>query len=483
MDKVRRFANSPAVQNLQALQQQLPHILKSRAYVRYLLVVLFAVSLTAIVVANDPKKKLRAYHQGLYDGPSACKNSVSYRCDECITCAIKGSKPAPNPESEAWSWDWKKDAVNFGLNNAQCDVAFTGLFHAIDDSVAAASTTRNTTADMESDMKMPGSIRAVVQDGQLYIHSVTPHKKDKNAFRARTIALLSSLHRALSASPTPHLIPNIEFTMTVQNSAFNAYRERPNRPIWAFARRQEDDKVWLMPDFGSWSADELHISSYTESRLRIEDVEGQYKNHWKQKFQNLFWRGEVYEAEKLRGDLMRATDRKEWSDVQALDSHAGAHNSDHAIEDYCRHMFLAVAEGQSYSGRIRYLQNCRSVIIAHKAQWITPLTHLMVAQGAQQNFVQVERDWSDLSVQMVKLRTNLDMAEKIADRSREVFGERYNTPAAEACYWRRLVDGWAKVTEPYEIYEEDMRRRWRGIPFETWLIIGFGSKEWWRTQY
>lgn len=44
-------------------------------------------------------------------------------------------------------------------------------------------------------------------------------------------------------------------------------------------------------------------------------------------------------------------------------------------------------------------------------------------------------------------------ARRIADNSVETFRERYLTPAAEACYWRKLIKAWRAVSFEPELYE------------------------------
>lgn len=60
------------------------------------------------------------------------------------------------------------------------------------------------------------------------------------------------------------------------------------------------------------------------------------------------------------------------------------------MADYCRYKFLAHAEGCSYSGRLKYLQACNSVIVAHKLDWVQHHHPLMVSEGLEQNFVEVK---------------------------------------------------------------------------------------------
>lgn len=108
-------------------------------------------------------------------------------------------------------------------------------------------------------------------------------------------------------------------------------------------------------------------------------------------------------------------------------------------------------------------------------EWAEFATHLMRADGPEQNFIEVKQDWSDLAQKMEYYIHHSKDAEAIATRSYEVFNQRYLTPAAVSCYLRRLFYGWAKVqgfnpeishngsTDGYDL---------RGIPFEA-LAVSF----------
>jgi hypothetical protein len=136
-----------------------------------------------------------------------------------------------------------------------------------------------------------------------------------------------------------------------------------------------------------------------------------------------------------------------------------------------------VIVGYSYSGRGKYLHNCHSVYIAHKRQWIEPHHALLISSGPQQNFVEVERDFSDLDLKMQELLSNENEARRIADNGVSVFRDRHLTPAAQACYWRELIRGWASVSFEPEGWESVVAengaavRRLRGIPFESYVCV------------
>lgn len=122
---------------------------------------------------------------------------------------------------------------------------------------------------------------------------------------------------------------------------------------------------------------------------------------------------------------------------------------------------------------MKYRQACRSVIVAHKLQYIQHHHFLLSSHGETQNYVEVERDFSDLPNKMAHLLANPAEAERIADNSVKTFRERYLTPAAEACYWRSLWKGYAEVSESPKLWVEDGNGRWkRGLRYETFVLLG-----------
>jgi hypothetical protein len=104
-------------------------------------------------------------------------------------------------------------------------------------------------------------------------------------------------------------------------------------------------------------------------------------------------------------------------------------------------------------------------------QWIQHHHYLFVANGKDQNYVEVERDFSDLERVMEHLLAHPEEAQRIANNSVRTFRERYLTVAAEACYWRALIQGWASVSFKPEIYERspdgELSERPRGMRFEN----------------
>lgn len=101
----------------------------------------------------------------------------------------------------------------------------------------------------------------------------------------------------------------------------------------------------------------------------------------------------------------------------------------------------------------------------------------MIEAGAEQNIIRVKRDFSDLNEKMKQYSKQQRGSEQIAMRSAAMFRDQYLTPAAQACYWRKLFKAWASVSFEPELYytmRDDLgrvRRRSRGVPFETFMAL------------
>lgn len=97
----------------------------------------------------------------------------------------------------------------------------------------------------------------------------------------------------------------------------------------------------------------------------------------------------------------------------------------------------------------------------------------MVASGPDQNFVEVHDDLSNLEESVTTLLASPEKARTIAANSAATFRDRYLTPAAQACYWRAMVRGWAEVSFEPDLWESASktggRRRTRGVTFESFV--------------
>lgn len=90
------------------------------------------------------------------------------------------------------------------------------------------------------------------------------------------------------------------------------------------------------------------------------------------------WRGAM--NNKVRTALMNVGRDQGWADVKEMNSQTRLN-----MVDFCRYKFPIHTEGNTWSGRLRYLQNCDSVTVIHQ-----PLEHqahfydLLIAEGPDQ---------------------------------------------------------------------------------------------------
>ncbi|EXJ90583.1 hypothetical protein A1O1_03686 [Capronia coronata CBS 617.96] len=359
------------------------------------------------------------------------------------------------------TWHYNRDANNLMLDSQQCDQAFPGLFEEVQRPVnARLHGPRITLDDIDSIPRRNGYVRAMIYDQQLYVIAT------EGRIYSRELATLHALHRAILSSPEP--IPNIEF-------AFNTDDRIPSVPLWGYARRAEDTDIWLIPDFGFWSWPETKVGTMREVQMKAELTEQQADHggwSWSKKIPKLLWRGATMGLE-LREKLLEITADQPWADVKALtwkDSDSMTKDLK-SMSEHCQYKYLAHTEGNSYSGRLKYLQSCKSVVVAHKMDWIQHHHPLMKSSGPQQNFVEVERSYDDLAEKISWLQSHDRDAERIASNSVKLFRERYLTPAAEVCYWRKLFHGWSQVSFEPEFFEVvDGQKVWRGLPVESFLL-------------
>ncbi|KAJ3047425.1 hypothetical protein HDU99_009497, partial [Rhizoclosmatium hyalinum] len=148
-----------------------------------------------------------------------------------------------------------------------------------------------------------------------------------------------------------------------------------------------------------------------------------------------------------------------WSCMKTPTSPECINLTDHkTITDHCKYKYLLQTEGHAYSGRLKYLLNCKSVVIADKLEWDQHFHHLLDYDPAspQQNMVLVPSPFEEnLPRVMKELLANPEKAKTIAENAWEDLRNRYLTPAANACYWRYLVKRYAETMQ----FEVDLQLR------------------------
>lgn len=282
---------------------------------------------------------------------------------------------------------------------------------------------------------------------------------------SRGTATLLDMYRAIITAPEP--VPNVEFV-------FFDLDLPPNVPAWGYAARQnEEADLWLIPDFGHWTWSQPKVGSYNQVRrlaAAIDRKDGPNHVAWEDKNPTLLWRGRL--SGWWRDAMYDASKGHGWSDVQGMDwgNRTDVEAKHLSMPDHCTHKYLAHVEGVSYSGRLKYLQNCESVIVMPELDWQQHWYGLLEADGPSQNYVRVRRDWKDLPEKMDELLADDEFAHRIAKDSARTFRDRYLTPAAEACYWRALLARWRGASFEPELYEiKNGVSQIRGVSLESFL--------------
>ncbi|KAF3924090.1 hypothetical protein ABW20_dc0108612 [Dactylellina cionopaga] len=405
----------------------------------------------------------------------------NYVDNDTVDEVLRGAEVEPTGNETASPFS-SNDAQNFLMTEKQCEVAFPGLYVEIARAVKDRKLKPVTFEELDGvNASTYGYFRGMIYNKQvperfgmafwlslpfffLFEKSLILNLKlyvmkmfEPNF--SRGFATLMAMHRAIITSPEP--IPNIEFTFNTAD-----YIEEP-AATWTYARRSNETLNWLMPDFGYWSWPEPKVGSYPEVRLKALLAEETIP--WEKKIPKIVWRGATLKLP-VRLALLDKTKDAKWADVKALDWESPESKAQNllSMSDHCHYKFVAHTEGHSYSGRLKYLQQCRSVVIAHELEWIQHYHPLLVSSGPNQNYVACKRDFSDLEDVIQDLRKDEKKAKKIADNSVKLFRERYLSPAAEACYWRKFIKGWRSVS--FEPKLLDSNGNFRGVPIESFIL-------------
>lgn len=316
-------------------------------------------------------------------------------------------------------------------------------------------------------------------------------------------ASLHQLHRAVVTSPAP--LPDTIFALNFQDQPFGTAWTYSRSADPAYRPRDPNARSFLMPHFSFWAWDLPFVGSMGRAARAIAELEREYEGDgWRNKIGRAVWRGTTWfnsvHSPQMRQNLVAAARGRPWADVEPLEWAGNSGNATNAlaIEDFCRYKYVVHTEGVTYSGRFQFLQMCASVVLTPPIQWLQHTTHLVrplfssdlgLGEGGaarrwtpsekvrrawpvhykpeEANIVFVAPDWSDLGDTVAWLEAHPDVAEGIARRQRDLFvGGGYFSPAAEACYWRALIRGWAKMARTEGQGWEDAE----GVTFEAFSL-------------
>lgn len=270
-------------------------------------------------------------------GHCACQTSTTFECSSCLSCSKDQLVQQLTPPV-SWRFQYPRDARNEGLNRAQCDAAFPGLF---EDALRASkyweSQGRLAMEDLDAIRLEYGMARAFIHNGDLHVVAARSKGEDH---RRKLLAVLSSVHRALAAHQDRSSMRDIEFVFSVEDKVEDV--TNPANPVWVFARSAIEEAVWLMPDFGFWAWDRPQnmLGPYDQLVDRIQRLD----IPWTEKKRQLVWRGKPSFAPKLRRALIDVARDKPWGDVKQIEWEDKTNVIN--MEDHCNYMFIAHVEGK-----------------------------------------------------------------------------------------------------------------------------------------
>ncbi|KAK5123316.1 hypothetical protein LTR85_002747 [Meristemomyces frigidus] len=366
-----------------------------------------------------------------------------------------------------WEYEWERDRNNHGLSSEQCDAAFPKLYDEVNRAVVHWKDRNISSASIELYDGNEAGVRVLFKDQQLRV--VQTRGMFRTDFRMRILAVLHQLHRAItSVEGIDEPLEDTEATIVVDDYP-NFPRDGRELATWSFTRASDNDEhagVWLIPDFNFWSVPPA-AGTYQEMQAKARKHDGLIAG----KEQKLVWRGVDWTNPGVRGALLNATLYEPWADVKKMTWNNSTDKI--ALDDFCRFAYVVNTEGRSWSSRLTHLLNCDSVPVLHNLAWVAHYYHLL---DPEVNYVPVNRNFSDLGEKMRFYLDHPHVAQGIADSARTTFRERYTTPAATACYWRRLLRSWSSVAFKPEGYEfvghgkSHKEQRIGGITFEEFLL-------------
>lgn len=328
--------------------------------------------------------------------------------------------------------------------------------------------------------------RVIIRDGRLWIRRY--HGGDDT----RQKAILALLNNAILTDPafaaskngtrSSESLPPVDLVIsTGDRDGFPGAEEGPS---WVLTKRIQDEKAkgtWLAPDFGFMGWPEAQAPTYPE----VVELQRQEEQtwHWERKDDRAFWRG-FPNWYPIRKDLMDRTrppshlpqgDPNAWADVFAT-TFGGETGPEYRplvkLEEHCRRKYLIHSEGNSYSGRSKYLLSCHSITIAHKLEWTQHFHPALISDVTKptQNYIELPGPGFDGLEEAVRGLWESDgrqtgavgawnrakqkgilgslSARAIADNARDSLRDRYLTPAATACYWRAALAAYGEAQQP-----------------------------------
>ncbi|BGP04534.1 hypothetical protein JCM10049v2_000336 [Rhodotorula toruloides] len=344
-------------------------------------------------------------------------------------------------------------ALDRHLTQQQCDAIYPGLYLEIERARDYWKARGGVTEKDLDEAEQKGQARVQIINNRMYVKSYSNEQPG-----TRTKATLALINEALITSPEP--VPDIEFVIQTGDNGI------PQGAPWSLGRKEKEEQLTLMPDYSFFSWPEPQVNSWQEVADHCRDYESHLR--WEDKVDQLLWRGAFLVD--IRKELWEIARKYPWGAVSDLDW--GDRDSVNKLlltpEQHCQWKFLAHVEGYAYSGRLKYLTQCRSVIVAHKMRYVQHFHHLFNSDptSPSQNIViSPGRNFDNIASVMSDLLSDDAKAKKIADTSYE-FWQHWLSVGSVACYWRRLFREWKEVMAFEPVLKRDV------ASYNSFILMG-----------
>ncbi|KEI42616.1 uncharacterized protein L969DRAFT_92050 [Mixia osmundae IAM 14324] len=308
------------------------------------------------------------------------------------------------------------------LTDTQCAAIFPGLFEELD-RAASYWRERGGIHMRDLDKGMPqANVHVIIKRNRLYLKE--PYRIGPNS---RTRATLAAINDAIVTAVEP--IPDVEFILTVEDMVLDKGTVDQSAML-ALGRKKSQPNLWLMPDYGFYAWPEPAIGAFLD--VQDQTLAFESRQTWQDKFGKLFWRGAL--LNQLRTDMALDMTDYDWAAIQAIDWK----HPDNVLSpaEHCKYKYLLHVEGIAYSGRLKYLLQCRSVTVIHD------LEHSNTSSPDQNIIMTPAPKFDHLPAVMSRLVANDAYAERIANQS-FAYWRKMLSPASTDCYcalWRTYAD-------------------------------------------
>ncbi|CAO1623710.1 unnamed protein product [Sympodiomycopsis kandeliae] len=347
---------------------------------------------------------------------------------------------------------------NTSLNSATCQREFPLLFSQLTDNAQAwraRAGIKKSDIDGAARTCEGGCAHLLISNGQIFLRTLV------HDWQSRTRAVLEQFEIAVQGATWEEKL-QMEGLELVFSAADKLGVKDDRGAGWVLDKKVSDPAgQYLLPDFSFTAWPEAGIASYSEFRRDAAEINKEYP--WTKKEDKLFWRGDPTVGAPPRINLMQQIAKPNsdlWSDVKRTSFWETGPGISPIIspKDHCKHKYLLHSEGNSYSGRSKFILGCSSTVILHELEW-TQHFHpaLIFAEGVDQNvikspgnlFDQLEELANGLhtSDQQSIQENTMSIGQRIASNANRTLTNRYLSPAATACYLRAALISYNSVLD------------------------------------